>query len=107
MSHKYHVFVCTQQRPEGHPRGCCTSRGGGVPFFDRLVELMTQRGLWDRGVSAAQTSCLGFCKFGPEMVVYPEGVWYKPVVLDDIDEIVQSHLTDGKPVERLRIYPAK
>jgi (2Fe-2S) ferredoxin len=35
--------------------------------------------------------------------VYPEGTWYTFVDERDIDEIVESHLRDGKPVERLRI----
>ena len=34
-------------------------------------------------------------------VVYPEAVWYSYVDNADIDEIVESHLKNGKPVERL------
>jgi len=37
------------------------------------------------------------------MVVYPEGTWYTYVDKADIDEIVESHLRDGKIVERLKI----
>ena len=37
------------------------------------------------------------------MVVYPEGVWYTFIDEKDIDEIVESHLVGGTPVERLRI----
>ncbi|MDA8231264.1 MAG: (2Fe-2S) ferredoxin domain-containing protein [Magnetospirillum sp.] len=107
MSHKYHAFVCSQSRPEGHPRGCCTSRGGGQKLFERLVAVMNERNLWGEGVSVAQSSCLGFCSFGPAMVVYPEGVWYQPTRAEDIDEIVQSHFVEGKPVDRLRVYPSK
>ena len=47
------------------------------------------------------TGCLGFCSAGPLMVVYPEGVWYQPKTPEDIDEIVQSHFVEGKPVARL------
>lgn len=36
-------------------------------------------------------------------VVYPEAVWYSYVGKEDIDDIVQSHLKDGKVVERLRL----
>jgi (2Fe-2S) ferredoxin len=107
MSHKYHAFVCAQKRPEGHPRGCCTSRGGGQHLFDRLVSQMSERNLWEAGISVAQASCLGFCKFGPAMVVYPEGVWYQPTTAADIDEIIQSHFIDGTPVDRLRVHPQK
>jgi len=38
-------------------------------------------------------------------VVYPEEVWYTFVDGDDIDEIVESHLKNGRPVERLRLPP--
>jgi (2Fe-2S) ferredoxin len=36
-------------------------------------------------------------------VVYPEAVWYTFVDEKDIDEIVESHLRDGQPVERLKL----
>ena len=39
-------------------------------------------------------------------VVYPEATWYTYVDKDDIDEIVQSHLKDGKSVERLLLPPS-
>jgi (2Fe-2S) ferredoxin len=35
------------------------------------------------------------------MVVYPEGIWYRPETPKDIDEIVDSHLAGNTPVERL------
>lgn len=47
--------------------------------------------------------CLDRCDEGPVIVVYPEGVWYTYVDKDDIDEIIESHLQNGKVVERLRI----
>lgn len=107
MSHKYHAFVCGQSRPAGHPRGCCTSKGGGQAMFDQLFQRFQQGMLWEKGVSVAQTSCLGFCGSGPLMVVYPEGVWYQPKEAADYDEIVQSHFLEGKVVERLRVTPGK
>lgn len=107
MSHKYHAFVCVQSRPEGHPRGCCTSRGGGQAMFEQLMQRFQQGMLWEKGVSVAQASCLGFCGNGPLMVVYPEGVWYQPTESKDFDEIVQSHFIEGKVVERLRVTPGK
>jgi (2Fe-2S) ferredoxin len=35
------------------------------------------------------------------MVIYPEGTWYTFIDADDIEEIIQSHLLEGRPVERL------
>ena len=50
-----------------------------------------------------RAGCLDRCEEGPVCVVYPEGVWYTYVDEEDIDEIVESHLRDGRPVERLRL----
>ncbi|WP_374993202.1 (2Fe-2S) ferredoxin domain-containing protein, partial [Burkholderia multivorans] len=50
-----------------------------------------------------KAGCLDRCEEGPVMVVYPEGTWYTYVDKADIDEIVESHLRDGKIVERLKI----
>lgn len=105
MAPKYHAFLCTTSRPAGHPRGCCTSKGGGQPLFDRLMQKFQQGMLWEKGVSIAQASCLGACNAGPVMVVYPDNVWYQPKNADDIDEIVSSHFGKGEPVERLRFTP--
>jgi (2Fe-2S) ferredoxin len=56
-------------------------------------------------VALTVTGCIGFCQAGPIVVVYPEGIWYAPKTAEDIDEIVASHLGEGKPVERLIIVP--
>ena len=37
------------------------------------------------------------------MVVYPDAVWYGFVTAEDVDEIVESHIVNGQPVERLRL----
>jgi (2Fe-2S) ferredoxin len=50
-----------------------------------------------------KAGCLDRCDEGPVMVIYPEAVWYTYVDEHDIDEIVDSHLIQGKVVERLKI----
>jgi (2Fe-2S) ferredoxin len=99
---KYHVFACFQQRPAGHPRGSCME-ASAKPLWDRLQTILSAKPLPD--VSMTATGCLGFCRAGPLMVVYPQGIWYAPRAIEDIDEIVQSHFVEGKPVERLIIVP--
>jgi (2Fe-2S) ferredoxin len=42
-------------------------------------------------------------RFGPSIVVYPEGIWYGHVSVADVPEIVERHLVGGEPVERLRM----
>ena len=50
-----------------------------------------------------QAGCLDRCEEGPVCVVYPEGTWYTYVDETDVDEIIESHLVDGNPVDRLKI----
>ena len=52
-----------------------------------------------------QAGCLDRCAGGPVLVVYPEAVWYTYVDKQDIDEIISSHLQQGKLVERLQLDP--
>lgn len=49
----------------------------------------------------SKTGCLGRCSSGPGIVIYPEGVWYTYASTEDIDEIIHSHLVEGKTVSRL------
>jgi (2Fe-2S) ferredoxin len=54
-------------------------------------------------VRVNQAGCLDRCAEGPVIVVYPEEIWYTYVDKDDIDEIIEEHLVNGRVVERLRI----
>ena len=56
--------------------------------------------LWGR-IAVTSTGCLGPCFEGPTVVVYPEAVWYVGVTVDDVPEIVESHMRHGVPVARL------
>ncbi len=97
-----HVFTCFQSRPPGHPRGSCGAQGAEA-LWQRLGRAV--EGLGDPRVAMTATGCLGFCRAGPLMVVYPQGVWYAPKTEADIDEIVERHFVEGAPVERLIIVP--
>ena len=55
------------------------------------------------GVRVNSAGCLDRCSEGPVCVVYPEAVWYTYADRADIDEIVDEHLVNGRPVARLRI----
>jgi (2Fe-2S) ferredoxin len=66
----------------------------------RIKEL----GLAGKGrVRINQAGCMDRCEEGPVLVVYPEGVWYTYVDKDDVDEIINEHIVNGRIVERLRI----
>ena len=102
LYYRKHVFCCTNERPAGHPRGCCRGKGA-----ERLRNYMKARakelGLRDVRINTA--GCLDRCELGPTMVIYPEGVWYSYATPADIDEILQTHLIEGGRVERLLLQP--
>ena len=102
MRFRHHVFVCENERPADDPRGCCAAKGSEA-IRDALKAEIHRRGLKGQ-VRANGAGCLDNCANGPTIVVYPEGVWYGHVRLEDVPEIVESHLVKGVPVERLRIF---
>ncbi|MCU0343191.1 MAG: (2Fe-2S) ferredoxin domain-containing protein [Ignavibacterium sp.] len=96
-----HIFVCENKRPEGHPRGCCAEKGSSEIrelFKARLKEL----GL-NADIRANSSGCLDACEFGVSVVVYPDQIWYGGITKDNVEEIIQSHIINDKPVERLKI----
>jgi (2Fe-2S) ferredoxin len=97
-----HVFVCTNVRPDGHPRGCCKAKGS-----EQLRDYMKARAkeLGIKNVRINTAGCLERCELGPSMVIYPEGVWYRPTTNADIDEILQRHLVEGGRVSRIMLRP--
>jgi len=102
MSHfAKHIFFCLNERTDG--RECCAHQGAAAlqaHCKDRVKAL----GLSGPGqVRVNKAGCLDRCEHGPVAVVYPEAIWYTFVDTADIDEIVESHLRDGKPVARLMI----
>jgi (2Fe-2S) ferredoxin len=94
-----HVFVCTNQREPGSARPSCNADGKSE-LHKQLSQAVAAAGLKGT-VRVNKAGCLDQCEHGPNVVVYPEAVWYGHVGAADIAEIVQSHLVEGKPVERL------
>ena len=96
-----HVFFCCNQR--NGERVCCNDKGASS-MRDYAKGRVKALGLAGPGkVRVNQAGCLDRCEEGPCIVVYPEGVWYTYVDRADVDEIIERHLRNGQPVERLRI----
>lgn len=97
-----HIFICENRREAGHPRGSCGEKNSSLlkeKFKNRIKEL----GL-NYKVRANSAGCLDACEKGPVIVIYPEQIWYGNVSPDDVEEIIQSHIINNKPVERLQIF---
>jgi NADH-quinone oxidoreductase subunit F len=80
-----------------HGTGCVS--GKAFEIRAAMEKKVAELGLND--VDVDFTGCHGFCQQGPIAVVEPEGVFYTHVTVDDVAEIAESHLRDGKPVSRL------
>lgn len=77
---------------------------GAEQAFDHMKSRVKKLNLNGMGkVRINRAGCLDRCNEGPVMVVYPQAVWYTFVDNDDIDEIIESHLVNGKVVERLLV----
>jgi len=97
-----HIFICTNQRPDGNLRGCCDP-SGNADLHRMFKEKLKQRAIPNSKVRANKAGCLDQCEVGPTVVVYPDCVWYGSITPADIDEIIDSHIVGGSPVERLVI----
>jgi (2Fe-2S) ferredoxin len=98
-----HVFFCVNDRGPGAERPSC-NRCGSARMRDYAKAKIKQLEMAGEGkLRINQAGCMDRCEQGPVCVVYPEGTWYTYVDEFDVDEIIESHLINGKPVERLMI----
>lgn len=100
--YRRHVFCCTNERPPGHPRGCCANKGA-VKLRDYMKARAKEMGLKDVRINSS--GCLDRCELGPTVVIYPEGIWYRYDTPADVDEILAVHVKGGGRVERLMLLP--
>ena len=97
----HHIFICENHRDDDDPRGSCGAKGS-EKIREKFKDEIKSRGL--KGiVRANKAGCLDQCSKGPAVVIYPEGIWCGGVQLDDVGDIIDQHITGGKPVERLMI----
>ena len=96
-----HVFFCTNQRDGG--RSSCGDCGASTSqkYAKQRIKDLNLSGAGK--VRINQAGCLDRCEAGPVMVIYPEAVWYTYVDNHDIDEIIDSHIVQGKIVQRLLV----
>lgn len=97
MEYDVHIFVCNNQR-SGTERLSCGEKHGLdlVKEFKRLTKKIPHL-----KIRANKSGCLGICDFGPTVAIYPQGIFYVGVQVNDVEEIVEQHIIKGNPVERL------
>jgi len=80
--------------------GCVSS--GALKIKERFHEVLAEHNITNE-VNIIETGCMGPCDYGPVMVIYPEGIFYKKVTVEDVAEIVSEHFVKGRPVSRLML----
>ena len=100
MIYKKHVFICINEREDKTRKSCGEARG--MALVNAFKEGLKKRKL-NVMMRAQKTGCFDLCAFGPTVAVYPDGIFYGKVQLEDVDEIIEEHLINDRPVERLII----
>ena len=101
---QHHVFVCTG-------KSCSAVESAEVKSaFERELKARgLQYGTEKKGrnpkgtVVLTECGSVGFCAVGAAVMVYPDGIWYAQVRAGDVPEIVEEHIVNGRPVERLAL----
>jgi len=99
-----HVFVC-------NGKSCAAVGSAGVKhaFAEQLEAKGLRQGKETKGRNpvgeVVLTDCgsVGLCTIGPAVMVYPDGTWYAQVRPEDVPEIIEQHIENGKVVERLAV----
>lgn len=95
-----YLFVCTNRREEGHPKGSCAQKGSEAIIKVLKESLLRVGGA--RAVRACSSSCLDMCETGVTILQEPEHVAYGNVRLEDVDEIAEAAAA-GEIVEHLLV----
>ncbi|MEZ4301121.1 MAG: (2Fe-2S) ferredoxin domain-containing protein [Polyangiaceae bacterium] len=98
-----YLFVCTNRRPDGSPKGSCAARGA-VEIHAALKLTLHERGLGKVEARACTSSCLDTCWVGPVIAVEPDHYFYGRVTLADVPAIADA-LAEDRRVERLVLPP--
>ena len=82
--HVCHIFVCTNDR-EGKRKSCAD---GNSPMVRTLLKKEVGDRGWKKQVRVSTSGCMGLCGSGPNVMIYPQKVWFSEVSPEDVDQIV-------------------
>ncbi|MBP3707838.1 MAG: NADH-quinone oxidoreductase subunit NuoF [Clostridia bacterium] len=85
-----HILIC-------HGTGCTSSKSPEI--LKKFNEVLKEKNVGN--VRVVKTGCFGLCSKGPIVIIRPEDTFYSMVTVDDVEEIVNSHIINGKIVQRL------
>ena len=85
-----HILVC-------HGTGCTSSKSPQI--LENFRKILKEKNI--ENVRVIMTGCFGLCAKGPIVIIRPEDTFYSNVTPEDCEEIIQTHIIEGKTVERL------
>jgi len=85
-----HILIC-------HGTGCTSSKSPAI--MEKFIETLKEKNI--DNVRVVKTGCFGLCSKGPIVIIRPEDTFYSMVTVDDVEEIVNSHIVNGEIVQRL------
>ena len=96
-----HVFFCSGK--------FCDAQRRGINLYNKFPHLLGDLASYynSERVKRGIAPCLGVCQGGPLMVVSPDGTWYHDVDEEKLEQIIEEHLREGRPVETLIFHQLK
>lgn len=98
---KRYLFVCTNRREEGNPKGSCAQKDSEL-ILKKLKEELLRLGA-QKEVRACSSSCLDLCEIGASIVSEPDHVAYGNVTLADVPELAKA-FAEGRVLQRLVVF---
>ena len=99
MKYKKHIFICINERDANLKKSCSSL---GLSIRNKFVQELKKKNIIHE-VRANKSGCLSECAIGPIVVIYPQGIWYRNVSLNDVSEIIEKSIIDDEVIERLLI----
>ena len=85
-----HILVC-------QGTGCTSSKSPEI--LENFKRIIKEKNI--QNVRVIKTGCFGLCAKGPIVIIRPEDTFYAMVKPEDCKEIIESHIQNGKIVDRL------
>ena len=88
--YSHHVLMCIG-------KSCCDGDDHRDAWkrLNKRLKALEKTGLY---VYRTRVDCLNFCRAGPLLIVYPEGIWYHSVTTEVVDRIIEEHIRGEKAV---------
>ncbi len=89
LFYRKHVFCCVNKKEDKVASNCCYNKGSNE-LHKYMKQQCNNHGIND--VRINKSGCLGRCKDGPILVIYPDSIWFMPKSKNDIDQIIKEYL---------------